>query len=532
MMKQETNQLKIGVVLSYLNLGIGNLIPIFYTPVMLALLGQAEYGLFKLSSSVTSYLSLISLGIGAAVSRYLIKARTEQGQEAEENFLGLFQILFQLIAVVTFLAGFVLISQLWRWYGTSLTERELERMQLLVFLMVCNTALTFSATPYVSVVSTHERFVFLQLMNILSTCVMPLLNLLMLWLGYASVGMAASSLAIGVLIRVGYVLYVRRVLGIRARYRRLPLGQLKEILTFSFWIFVSNVVAQLYNSTDTVMIGAVPALAVSGVAIYNVGLTFNSMMFSVTTSISSLLSPKVNKMVFSGASKEALTDLATRVGRLQCYIMVLIIAGFIAFGRPFVYFYAGEAYSAAYWVAILMMVPNIIPLTQSVFLSVVIAENRHRFRSLTYLAIAVLNVVGTWVLLEPFGIIGAAFMTGFALLLGQGLVMNWFYYRRCRLDVFRFFRSLGPTLAVPAALCCVTLVLSRWIDFYRPATLLAGIAAFTLADLALNWRFVMNDYEKGLFLGLLKKLQRKQQLRDRNRSSKIQNNFCTDTELE
>ena len=77
-MKKEKNQLKIGILLSYVNLGIGNLIPIFYTPVMLDLLGQAEYGLYKLSSSVTSYLSLISLGIGSAVSRYLIKAWTEQ----------------------------------------------------------------------------------------------------------------------------------------------------------------------------------------------------------------------------------------------------------------------------------------------------------------------------------------------------------------------------------------------------------------------------------------------------------------------
>lgn len=503
-MKKEKNQLKIGILLSYVNLGIGNLIPIFYTPVMLDLLGQAEYGLYKLSSSVTSYLSLISLGIGSAVSRYLIKAWTEQGQEAEENTLGLFNIIFQIIAAVTFLVGFVLISQLWRWYGASLTAQELSRMQILVFLMVCNTAISFSSTPYVSVVSTHERFLFLQLMNILSTCVMPIVNLLMLWLGYASIGMAASSLAIGVIIRIIYLLYVRRGLRIRARYNHLPFHQLREILTFSFWIFVSNVVAQLYNATDTVMIGAVPALAVTGVAVYNVGLTFNSMMFSLTTSISSLLSPKVNKMVFSGASKEELTALSSRVGRLQCYIMVLIIAGFIAFGQPFIYFYAGEEYRDAYWVAILMMVPNIIPLTQSVFLSVIIAENRHRFRSLTYLGIAMLNVIGTWLLLKPFGIIGAAFMTGFALLLGQGLVMNWFYYRRCGLNVFCFFREIMPVLVVPILLCSITLFLTKWIDFYRPVNLILGILLFALTDLIINWFLIMNSYEKSLIFSILK----------------------------
>ena len=35
------NELKAGVILSYVNLLIGNLIPFFYTPVMLALRGQS-----------------------------------------------------------------------------------------------------------------------------------------------------------------------------------------------------------------------------------------------------------------------------------------------------------------------------------------------------------------------------------------------------------------------------------------------------------------------------------------------------------
>lgn len=60
-MKREQDQLKIGVILNYINMGVGNIIPIFYTPIMLNLLGQSEYGLYKLSSSVTSYLSLISM---------------------------------------------------------------------------------------------------------------------------------------------------------------------------------------------------------------------------------------------------------------------------------------------------------------------------------------------------------------------------------------------------------------------------------------------------------------------------------------
>lgn len=206
-MGKRKSQLKIGIILNYLNMLLGNLIPIFYTPIMLTLLGQDEYGLYKLSSSLTSYLSLISLGIGSAVTRYLIKARTEEGKESEEKILGLFMAIFQIIAIITFVIGVVLVFNLDIWYKDSLSASELDRMKVLVFLMVCNMALGFSMSPYVSVVTAHERFLYLQGMNIISTCVAPILNLIVLFLGYASIGMAVSSLAVGVISRF-FILYM------------------------------------------------------------------------------------------------------------------------------------------------------------------------------------------------------------------------------------------------------------------------------------------------------------------------------------
>ena len=86
-MAQEKSQLKIGIVLNYVNMILGNLIPIFYTPIMLSLLGQSEYGLYKLASSVTSYLSLISMGLGSAITRYLIKKEKKPKSECLDSLM-------------------------------------------------------------------------------------------------------------------------------------------------------------------------------------------------------------------------------------------------------------------------------------------------------------------------------------------------------------------------------------------------------------------------------------------------------------
>lgn len=504
-MAKEKSQLRVGIVLNYVNMILGNLIPIFYTPIMLSLLGQSEYGLYKLASSVTSYLSLISMGLGSAITRYLIKSREEEGKLAEERMFGLFDIIFNVIAVAALIVGTLLTVGLPLWYSRSLTSAQLSRMQLLVFMMVINMALSFSQSPYFSVVNAHEKFIFLQCMNIVQTCGVPCLNLVALFMGMGSVGMTLAAMGASILTRVAYQIYVRRSMLLKPRMKNLPTDQMKEILGFSFWIFISNVVGQLYNSTDTVMIGMIPALATTGVAVYNVGGTFNGIMFSLTTGISSLLAPKTNKMVFQGASNEELTDLAIRVGRIQGYIMVLIISGFVAFGQPFLRFYAGKDYGDAYWVAILMMLPNMIPLVQSICLNVIVAQNKHRFRSLVYLGIAIANVVGTWFLMQYMGVIGAALMTGIALVIGQGFVMNWYYHKKTGLNMVRFWKQMGNVYVVPVIMCAVTLLLSRVIDFYRIPVLLAGIVIYTVVYCALNWRFTMNGYEKDLVLGRIKK---------------------------
>ena len=37
----QKNELKQGIILSYINLGLGTIIPFIYTPIMLRILGQA-----------------------------------------------------------------------------------------------------------------------------------------------------------------------------------------------------------------------------------------------------------------------------------------------------------------------------------------------------------------------------------------------------------------------------------------------------------------------------------------------------------
>lgn len=503
------SQLRIGAILSYINMAIGSLIPMIYTPIMLGLLGQSEYGLYKLANSVTSYLSLISFGIGSAVVRYYTKYIAEGDKEGEENIFGLFNIIFFIISGLTVVAGVVISLNVGLVYGDSLTAQQLPEMQVLIIVLALNTAVNFLCTPQNTVVTSHEKFLFLQIVNIILTVVNPVVNIIVLYMGYKSIGLVVSSFIVSIIVRIVYMYYVRRVIGVKPRYNNMPKHLVKEILVFSFWIFVSNVVSQMFSATDTLIIGAVPALATTGVAVYNVGVTFNKMMSDFSTGLLSVLTPKVNKMVFTNKSNTELTDLMIRIGRLQCYIVTLICSGFIAFGRPFLQLWAGNGYEDAYWVAIVTMIPPCIPLVQSVAMNIIIAENKHRFRSLLYLGMAIVNVIFSIFVVFKLGIIGAAAVTGISALIGTGFIMNWYYWKKIKLEIPRFWKEVGNIYITPVVLCVLTLIICNYIDINNWLTLLLGIGIYTVLFGVINWLFVMNRYEKDIFLSPINKVKKK-----------------------
>ena len=68
------NQLKAGVILSYISTAVSIVIQLVYMPVMIRLLGQSEYGLYSLVSGVVSYLGLFSLGFSGAYMRFFAKS--------------------------------------------------------------------------------------------------------------------------------------------------------------------------------------------------------------------------------------------------------------------------------------------------------------------------------------------------------------------------------------------------------------------------------------------------------------------------
>lgn len=90
-------------------------------------------------------------------------------------------------------------------------------------------------------------------------------------------------------------------------------------------------------------------------------------------------------------------------------------------------FAQGDTNADAYWLAVIMMFPVMIPLTQNTGIEIQRAKNHHKMCSLIYILTSLVNVVISVLLIPKIGYWATAigYVTG--TFLGTGLFMNWYY---------------------------------------------------------------------------------------------------------
>lgn len=490
----KVNQLRAGVLMTYVNIGLGSLIPFVYTPIMLRLLGQSEYGLYSLANSVVGYLSLLSFGLGSTIVRYVAKYRAEGNKEQEEKVIGLFIAMYSVLALLVLIGGWIISCNVEPVFHRGLTETEIGKIAILVRIMAFNTAISFPISVFGSIIVAHEKYIYRQAVNILSTIAAPCCNLIALYFGFGSIGLSIVTTIIQFMMLPLNAVYCFRILKIRPRFHGLPIRLIKELIQFSAFIFLGLVVDMMFWATDKVILGMLAST--SAVAVYNIGSTFNGMMTNISTAFSGVLTPKVTVMITKDASPEQLTELFIRVGRLQYLVIALALSGFIVFGREFIFLWAGPDYGEAYYIALVTLIPLSVPLIQNAGISIVVAQNKHQFRSIVYLVIAIFNVISTYLMVPRWGGLGAAICSGISYVIGQIIIMNIYYYKVTKLDIPLFWKNIGRLSVIPVIMILFGIWISSMWELMSWGRLILGILGYALIYLAGMYFFAMNDYEK------------------------------------
>lgn len=435
------NERKIGILISYVNIVLHAVVGFVYVPLLIHYAGTSEYGLYQLIGSFIAYFGIMDFGLTAAVVRFYAKYKAVNDRVGMENVLAIALRAYSVVTLVLLGIGCICYFELESIFGHSMTASEIVSAQRLFVLLLLNMVLTISTMIFKAVINAHERYLFLKGLETVQLVLQPLLVLVVLQAHPYAVSVAVVQTVLNVVLIVCRIYYCFCSLKIRIRFHywdRELIGGFKKL---ALSVFVVMLIDQIFFRTNQVILGIVSGT--TAVAVYSVAAVIYMNYMALSTAISGVYLPHVTELVAKNEPTARLSELFIEIGRWQFYLLALVLSGFVIFGERFIDLWVGANFADAYWMTLLIIVPFTIDLIQNIGLAIMQAKNQYDFRAKVLLCMGIFNLLLAVPLAEQYGGLGCAAVTGLAMFVGNGLVMNWYYARVIGIDIAGFWRQIA-----------------------------------------------------------------------------------------
>ena len=494
-------QLKSGAALSYATVGFSALAGLLYTPWMISVIGSDSYALYTLALSVINFF-LMDFGLSDSVARFLSKYYAEGRDDLVGAFLGVAYKAYMVLDAVIFVILLTVFLNADSIYS-NLGAENLKTFKLLFCIAAAYSLVSFPFTTFAGTLRSNEKFVALYASNLAEKVMNVGLIVLALALNFGVLSLVVVNSFTSLTFVIVRFVMVRRLTKARADFRSSDRALLKEVLGFSAWVTVAQVCQRFIFAIMPSIVAIVSTTW--QVTVFGLAASLEAYVYSVATALNGMFMPRVSRALASG-DREVLQAMVSKYGRIQLYIIGLLLVGLFSIGDVFADCWMGEEYALIYPCVLLLVFPEIIELPQLVAHTAAIAANEVKAKAIVYVAMAFINIVLGFVLASKFGAIGACASICVAYLVRTG-GLNVIYAKRLKIDLKRFFAETYANWLIPAA---VSALFGKALSWYLGAS---GWLLFFLMTLAIAllyslciWLFSFNNYEKDLIKRLFRKL--------------------------
>ena len=243
------------------------------------------------------------------------------------------------------------------------------------------------------------------------------------------------------------------------------------------------------------------------IANLGVAATLEGYVYTFAAAISGLFLPKVSRMV-KDDNLDGINGLMVRVGRIQLFVISMIILGFVAVGQDFLLLWVGPDYSDVYLCAILLMIPSFLYLPMEVGNVAVIARNEVKAQSRVFILMALINLVLAFPLSKVLGVLGMCISILIAYL-WRTIGMIIVFVKRLSLDMVFFYKEsfikMLPALLIMSTISITMRILHPIPNFWG---FLVWSGLFVCLFVLVFFVMGLNQEEKELIVSPFKRLMR------------------------
>ncbi|HET8573871.1 MAG TPA: polysaccharide biosynthesis C-terminal domain-containing protein [Edaphocola sp.] len=308
------------------------------------------------------------------------------------------------------------------------------------------------------------------------------------------------------LIPVGYLLFIALHVGKLQLTVKIPFprSEIKEIVRFSGYHMLTAVSTVLIFQLDAILLGPLAANGLAAVAVYSVATLAISMLRNPTRVIATTAVPS-----FSRAYKEGNIRQLSQLFDRSCVNMQIIALGMFAFillDMDFiqrVVTMIKEGYDGIKALIVILMIGQMADMISGFNYQVLSVSKYYRFNFWISVGLLVLVFGLNYVLIQDFGIYGAAWATTIGMIVFN-IVKSWFVWKKLRMQPFskKSLLVLGAATIAFLAAWLIPETGFQYLDLGIKNMLLGGI----FLGLILKWR--VSDEIRGLMVSIKKKITR------------------------
>ncbi len=462
-------------------------VTLLLTPLVLAHLGTARYGVWVLTSSLIGYYGILDLGLRAGVTQHLTTflARREYrfASETLNSALAAFMGFSALLALLSVVA-----AALAPWLF-NIEPQFVSEARWCIVVVGLGTAVQYALCPFASVFSAAQRFDVASYIGMASRLASALGIVFVLRAGYGLVGVSVVACVVNILdYLVRWRVALRIVPQLEVSRGLASMARLREVFSFGIWNFLITVNRFAYQHLPNFLIAGFIAVAAVG---------HYSLATGLLLQLGLLLMPVGQVLYPAAAAMHAQQD---RDGVLRLYhdgsrmmmlamVPVVLIAAFWA--EDFYRLWVGESFvSGTPYPSVALLMQILIVSIATTFVSnvgaqVLVGAGYVRVVAVALIIGSALNIGITLALIRPLGLIGVAIATVAASVVIDLITIPVLVQRILNFGVLDFLRRACLRPALVAVLCAPLLALLRNFTHAGNWTqlLAIGVAAGTVCAL-------------------------------------------------
>ncbi len=444
-------------------------------------LGTEAYGLWILTASIVVHFSVLDLGFGGALVKFVAEYRARQDARALNEIASTMFVVFGVLGLVAYAAMVGVAFNLGHVFRITPDQAAVGKWILLIVGL--NVAANFPFSVYGAVMNGFQRYDANSIVAVGCSIAVAAANVLVLWAGFGLIALVACTTAVRLFTYFVYRLNAYRIfpqLQVNpALFRR---SRVREATSFSIYAAIIDWANRLNYQLDAIVIGA--TLGSAPVAIWAVADRIASVTQRLTNQLNGVLFPVV--VDFDATRRtERLQRLLLEGTRLSLAMVVPITVAIVVLARPLVRVWVGARMMEAVPLVQILAITVAIRVGNATGTTLLKGAGQVRYVALANVVTGIVNLVLSLLLVKRFGLVGVAVGTLIPIAAASSLVLFPAACRRVDVSVIRAFRhavwpALWPALAISAML-----ILTRGISTGTFRGVLMQVAAADLLYLAL-----------------------------------------------